>query len=213
MRFFLIPNGSKQTMTFWTRWSNLLYFPRGPLKLLTAAKNANVSWLLNFRIRVFLKSAVSNKFKHFFCFSFISVTFGSKRRTFSINSIVKKTWLRHGHFVPNKHARISPEHQLTNWSAMFMCVIVKLQPRDTIYTVYSWFVWWMFVMHIDLKCTGVFLHLVTYIIVFWLMRLCILVHFQMYLGGHSLIQFVVVVLLNLSLQLRKIYPLRENWLQ
>ena len=90
------------------RWSNLLYFPRGPLKLLTAAKNANVSWLLNFRIRVFLKSAVNNKFKHFFCFSFISVTFGSKRRTFS-NSIVKKTWLRHGHFVPNKHARISPE--------------------------------------------------------------------------------------------------------
>ena len=129
---------------------------------------------------------MSNKFKHFFCFSFISVTFGNKRRTFS-NSIVKKTWLRHGHFVPSKHARISPEHQLTNWRAMFMCVIVKLQPGDTIYTVYSWFVWWMFVMHIDLKCTGMFLHLVTYIIVFWLMRLCILVHFQMYLGGHSLI--------------------------
>ena len=94
MRFFLIPNGSKQTMTFWTRWSNLLYFPRGPLKLLTAAKNANVSWLLNFRIRVFLKSALSNKFKYFFCFSFISGTFGSKQRTFS-KSIVKKTWLRH----------------------------------------------------------------------------------------------------------------------
>ena len=131
MLFFVIPNGSKQTMTFWTRWSNLLYFPRGPLKWLTAAKNANVSWLLNFKIRMFLKSAVSNKFKHFFCFSFISGTFGSKQRTFS-NSIVKKTWLRYGHFVPNKHARISPEHQLTNWSAMSMCVIVKLQARDTI---------------------------------------------------------------------------------
>ena len=86
---------------------------RGPLKWSTAAKNANVSWLLNFRIRVFLKSAVSNKFKHFFCFSFISGTFGSKQRTFS-KSIVKKTWLRHGHFVPNKHARISPEQHVIN---------------------------------------------------------------------------------------------------
>ena len=89
---------------------------QGPLKWSTAAKNANVSWLLNFRIRVFLKSAVNNKFKHFFCFSFISGTFGSKQRTFS-KSIVKKTWLRHGphgHFVPNKHARISPEQHVIN---------------------------------------------------------------------------------------------------
>ena len=39
------------------------------------------------------------------------------------------------------------------------------------------------VMHVVLKCTGMFLHLLTYFIVFWLM--C--VHFQMYLGGHSLI--------------------------
>ena len=43
------------------------------------------------------------------------------------------------------------------------------------------------VLHVVLKCTGMFLHLLTYFIVFWLMRLCILVHFQMYLGGHSLI--------------------------
>ena len=39
-------------------------FLRGPLRLLTAAKNVKVSWVLNFRIRVFLKSAVS-KIKSF----------------------------------------------------------------------------------------------------------------------------------------------------
>ena len=33
-------------------------FLRGPLRWLTAAKNANISWLLNFRIRMFLKSTV-----------------------------------------------------------------------------------------------------------------------------------------------------------
>ena len=33
-------------------------FPRGPLRWLTAAKNAIVSWLLNFTIRMFVKSAV-----------------------------------------------------------------------------------------------------------------------------------------------------------
>ena len=41
-------------------------FLRGPLRWLTAAKNAIVSWLLNFRIRMFVKSAVivlpQNKF-------------------------------------------------------------------------------------------------------------------------------------------------------
>ena len=39
-------------------------FLRGPLRLLTAAKNVKVSCVLNFRIRVFLKSAVS-KIKSF----------------------------------------------------------------------------------------------------------------------------------------------------
>ena len=34
-------------------------FLRGPLRWLTAAKNAIVSWLLNFRIRMFVKSAVN----------------------------------------------------------------------------------------------------------------------------------------------------------
>ena len=38
-------------------------FLRGPLRWLTTAKNSNVSYLLNFRIRVFLKSSVRrNKF-------------------------------------------------------------------------------------------------------------------------------------------------------
>ena len=41
-------NRKSQTMTFWT-----------PLRWLTAAKNAIVSWLLNFRIRMFSKSAVT----------------------------------------------------------------------------------------------------------------------------------------------------------
>ena len=49
-------NHKSQTMTFWTRWS----FLRGPLRWLTAAKNANVSWLLNFRICVFLKRLVKD---------------------------------------------------------------------------------------------------------------------------------------------------------
>ena len=35
-------------------------FLRGPLRWLTAAKNANFSWLLNFRICVFLKRAVKD---------------------------------------------------------------------------------------------------------------------------------------------------------
>ena len=38
------------------------FFLRDPLRWLTAAKNANVSWLLNFRIRVFsVKSAVKDE--------------------------------------------------------------------------------------------------------------------------------------------------------
>ena len=36
-------------------------FQRGPLRWLTAAKNAIVNWLLNFRIRMFVKSAVSEQ--------------------------------------------------------------------------------------------------------------------------------------------------------
>ena len=40
---------------------NVIYwnYIRGPLRSLTAAKNANFSWLLNFRARVFLKSTVN----------------------------------------------------------------------------------------------------------------------------------------------------------
>ena len=36
-------------------------FLRGPLRWLTAAKNANVSWLLNFRMCVFMNSAVNRE--------------------------------------------------------------------------------------------------------------------------------------------------------
>ena len=66
-----------------------LWAPLKYLKWLTAAKNANVSWLLNFRIRVFLKRAVSNTLEHFFCFPFISGTFQSKRRALSSASSKK----------------------------------------------------------------------------------------------------------------------------
>ena len=38
-------------------------FLRGPLRWLTAAKNANVSWFLNFRVCVFMKSAVSSTYR------------------------------------------------------------------------------------------------------------------------------------------------------
>ena len=84
-------NGSKstnhrsQTMTFWTCFSKVLFpkrsakmipceqrpfnlptvdkscLARQVLRWLTAAKNANVSWLLNFRVHVFLKSTKGNK--------------------------------------------------------------------------------------------------------------------------------------------------------
>ena len=42
-------------------------FLRGPLRWLTAAKNANVSWFLNFRVRVFMKSAVTFILLCFIC--------------------------------------------------------------------------------------------------------------------------------------------------
>ena len=59
-------NGSKstnhksQTMTFWT-CEVKLSFLRGLLRWLTAAKNAIVAWLLNFRIRTFVKRAVNRR--------------------------------------------------------------------------------------------------------------------------------------------------------
>ena len=44
-----------QTMTFLTYYSKTFCFLRGPLRWLTAVKNAYVSWLLNFNIHVFEK--------------------------------------------------------------------------------------------------------------------------------------------------------------
>ena len=43
-----------QTMTFWTRQ---VLVPKRSAKMIAAVKNANVCWLLNFRICMFLKSA------------------------------------------------------------------------------------------------------------------------------------------------------------
>ena len=58
------PNGSEstnhrlQTMTFWARLSKVL-FPKRPAKMNDSSEKHKLpSWLLNFRIRVFLKSAV-----------------------------------------------------------------------------------------------------------------------------------------------------------
>ena len=59
-------NGSKstnhqsQSMTFWTRISKVL-FPKRSAKMIDCSENANTNWLLNFRIRVFLKSAENTK--------------------------------------------------------------------------------------------------------------------------------------------------------
>ena len=55
-------------------------FLRGPLRWLTAAKNAIVSWLLNFRIRMFVKSAVTTKIttlnvSHVGYFSIVAIDF------------------------------------------------------------------------------------------------------------------------------------------
>ena len=63
-------------------------FLRGPLRWLTAAKNAIVNWPLNFRIRMFVKSAVTpRKYAVYF-------TFSSARKTWlnSALSLVKRTF-------------------------------------------------------------------------------------------------------------------------
>ena len=51
---------TKINMTLWSRWSNFVFL-RGNHRWLTAAKKAKVSWLLNFRVHMFLKSTVSPK--------------------------------------------------------------------------------------------------------------------------------------------------------
>ena len=62
-------------------------FLRGPLKWLTAAKNAIVSWLLNFRIRMFVKSAVSNlAFEFVFGMRAAGVMVAKSRVTFLTNT-------------------------------------------------------------------------------------------------------------------------------
>ena len=57
-------NGSKSTnhksqiIVFWTHWLNFCFL-KDPLRWLTTVKNANISWLLNFRMCVFMKSTVT----------------------------------------------------------------------------------------------------------------------------------------------------------
>ena len=51
---------------------------------------------------------LNKKFKHFFCFSLISGTFGNKRTDSRTAS------LKEHDFVPDKHARISTEQRVTN---------------------------------------------------------------------------------------------------
>ena len=51
---------TKINMTLWSRWSNFVFL-RGNRRWLIAVKKAKVSWLLNFRVHMFLKSTVSPK--------------------------------------------------------------------------------------------------------------------------------------------------------
>ena len=65
-------NHQSQAMTFWTCWSKFL-FPERSTKMIDGSENANVSWLLNFGIHMFLKSAaigsVLNSWFYFFLVS------------------------------------------------------------------------------------------------------------------------------------------------
>ena len=59
-------------------------FLRGPLRWLTAAKNAIVSWLLNFRIRMFVKSAVKTSFP-IILFRFLETNVCWNRSSYAMN--------------------------------------------------------------------------------------------------------------------------------
>ena len=58
LRFFLRGRGSVHWLIEIYQSQITNCFLRGPLRWLKAAKNANVSWALNFKVRVLLKSAV-----------------------------------------------------------------------------------------------------------------------------------------------------------
>ena len=62
---------------------------------------------------------LSNKSKHYFCFSFISGTFGNKRKAASSKEHECVTAILFRTIMPAKHARTT-RHQLTNWNATSM---------------------------------------------------------------------------------------------
>ena len=62
-------------------------------KMIDGSEKRKCQLALNFRIRVFLKRAVSNTLEHFFCFPFISGTFPSKRRALSSASSKKHNYV------------------------------------------------------------------------------------------------------------------------
>ena len=96
-------NGSKSTknrsqiMTFWTRLSVKFFFLRGLLRWLTPAKNTTVSWLLNFRVHMFLKSAVYYKI---FCSKFLILV--NFRFSFVSNSLAHITIRNNNGQIKNK---------------------------------------------------------------------------------------------------------------
>ena len=65
---------------------------------------------------------LSNKLKHFFCFSFISGTFGNKRKLLEQHRHKSMTAWRPFCFRQTcQNLPRTTRHQLTNWNATFMC--------------------------------------------------------------------------------------------
>ena len=92
-------------------------------------------------------------------------------------------------------------------------MIVKLQARDTVYTVYSWLVCLVYGCYAC--CPEMYWYVSTSGVLFYCLLVDAIVYFSTLLNvprrSFPHFNFVVVVLLNLSLQLRKSYPQsREN---
>ena len=111
-------NHRSQTITFWTCLNELSCFLRVPLRWLTAPKNANVSWLLNFRVRVFLKSAVKSKFSFIlFVYNLIRCS-QKKRESYPAKCFPFFSWVK-------DERRVSPNRSSNN------------QAQDLIYEAYT----------------------------------------------------------------------------
>ena len=79
---------TKINMTLWSRWSNFVFL-RGNHRWLTAAKKAKVSWLLNFRVHVFLKSTVVQRVTNINIYS-LQYQYIIKRKVMRINKLITK---------------------------------------------------------------------------------------------------------------------------